>query len=688
MSSLKSRYKILKDFKKYEQKKDDRTMNEICLSGNGEFNLQAQQIFLKEYMRKNPDWKSILLYHEIGSGKTCSAITMAEEFLKSNPANKITIILPARLKTNMFDELISPCGFNEYISKEDFILYYDSTVASKIKKKIKKKFMDKINERYNIMSFEKFRINMMKHKPDVVEYIKNFTKNNMIIVDEVHNLFSTGYITKTYEDIIRTGKIYSAYKGLNTMLLKLISKYAASSCKMILLTATPIFDKIEQLKELVMIMSPETVLPNKPLLSDVINLLRGKVSYFPGTSINAYPTTEYKTHEIVMSKTQDIVIDRIKAEEDEEGNEEKESFMAMQRQASICCLPGNIKIKDNLPRVLANMKEFAPKIKELVEIIKNNVGKHIVYTNFVEVGINVIVENLRRIGWLSLKEVVNNSALWDSHKFKVYAVWSGDTKDVDKQLLKAVANNRNNLFGDKLRVIIGSPSIKEGVSFKHVQHLHIIDPVWNISSKKQIEGRAIRFCSHVDIDERLNAPLKRKVVIHIYKLVPRKEGINTITSDQQIYDTIMVQKQERIIAGEEALKKVALDYFLFRKLYKDTQVLSPISPATSIESIVSITDNIQLRNKPNGAIGVKSTCPAKKRPINGSCGNGYYVKNNKQGFPCCYKAKKTIEKKEKKIILKCPKGREPIDGECKEGFKIKANKKGINCCYKKTKNDL
>jgi superfamily II DNA or RNA helicase len=244
---MNSRYKTFKEFNKYYQKKDNRSMEELCNSNDGEFKLQVQQNFLKEYMIKNPEWKRLLLYHEIGSGKTCSAITMAEEFLKLNPLNKVTIILPARLKTNMFDELISPCGFNKYISREDFILYYDSNVSSSVKKNIKKKFMTKINENYNIMSFEKFRINMMKHKKNIVEFLRNFTKNNMIIVDEVHNLFSIGYNKMIYDNIIKKGAILSNYKGLNTILLKLLSKYCHDSCKMILLTATPMFHKFDEI---------------------------------------------------------------------------------------------------------------------------------------------------------------------------------------------------------------------------------------------------------------------------------------------------------------------------------------------------------------------------------------------------------------------------------------------------------
>ena len=108
-------------------------MDEICISGTNEFQLQAQQNFLREYMIAYPNWKKLLLYHFIGSGKTCTAITMAEEYLKVYPNNKVNVVLPARLKTNFFDELISPCGFDKYISKEDFIKFNSSSTPAKIK---------------------------------------------------------------------------------------------------------------------------------------------------------------------------------------------------------------------------------------------------------------------------------------------------------------------------------------------------------------------------------------------------------------------------------------------------------------------------------------------------------------------------------------------------------------------------
>jgi hypothetical protein len=96
--------------------------------------------------------------------------------------------------------------------------------------------------------------------------------------------------------------------------------------------------------------------------------------------------------------------------------------------------------------------------------------------------------------------------------------------------------------GKIIKVILGSPSIKEGISFKHIQHLHQIDPVWNISSKQQIEGRCIRYKSHEDIP--LNDKyLKRTVIIHNYISVPIKGGLIKKTGDQIIYDDIMPKKE-------------------------------------------------------------------------------------------------------------------------------------------------
>ena len=671
------RYEVYKQFQEFVQKKDDRDMDAICAS-NGEFQLQAQQLFLREYMKAYPEWRRLVLYHEIGSGKTCTAITMAEEYLATHPGHKVKVILPARLKTNFIDELISPCGMEAYISREDLARLVSPKTTTKVKTQIKKKFMTALNKRYDIMSFEKFKITGMKRKHDLFAWVEEFTQDSMIIVDEVHNLLSSTYDNKRASEILSDGQVERSFKGMNTIMFKLLTTHAHTSCKIVMLTATPIFDNIAQMRELVMAVNPTMKgLSFDTTIKDVIEHLRGKVSYFPGTSVNAYPMVDYITHDIVMSETQDDLIYQVLEEDVDKTDEFKEEFMAVQRQVSIACYKRRKSVSKNIKAVIENIPEYCPKIEKLLEVINNNPGKHVVYSNFVQSGLRVVEAVLKKAGWRSWNDAEGAA------KHKVYALWDGSVKDADKQMIKSIVNARDNIFGEKIRVILGSPSVKEGVSFKHIQHIHLLDPVWNQSAKTQVEGRAIRYCSHVDIDPVRHAPLKRQVMVNIYKLMPRPDGLVKRTCDQTIYEEIIERKKRLISAGERALKKVAIDHYLFRNMYADKKHNTPKSADSHID--LGPDGDIYLFKKNNDR--KRNTCPKKRRPdkVSGVCPSGMIKKQNKQGDDCCYVERKGRPTKTPSdpALSKCAKPRRPVDGACPEGFYLKDNKHGVPCCFKK-----
>ena len=51
--------------------------------------------------------------------------------------------------------------------------------------------------------------------------------------------------------------------------------------------------------------------------------------------------------------------------------------------------------------------------------------------------------------------------------------------------------------------------IKEGLDFKHIRQMYIMDPWYNISDHEQKIGRAIRFCSHVNLKpEEINVEIE------------------------------------------------------------------------------------------------------------------------------------------------------------------------------------
>ena len=85
------------DSKAYEQNIDklNEISNKIC---NQDFQLAPHQIFIRNFLSKMTPYNSLLLYHGLGTGKTCSAIGVAEEMRQymqqMNIRKKILIIAP------------------------------------------------------------------------------------------------------------------------------------------------------------------------------------------------------------------------------------------------------------------------------------------------------------------------------------------------------------------------------------------------------------------------------------------------------------------------------------------------------------------------------------------------------------------------------------------------------------------
>lgn len=107
---------------KFKNIKYQKVMKKWKILLSKKFKLQSQQIFLPDILSSNySPWnidnniRGILLYHQIGAGKTCTAISIAEKLKKLN----IIIILPAALTDNFLTELRSECTGNEYITIDE-----------------------------------------------------------------------------------------------------------------------------------------------------------------------------------------------------------------------------------------------------------------------------------------------------------------------------------------------------------------------------------------------------------------------------------------------------------------------------------------------------------------------------------------------------------------------------------------
>ena len=85
---------------------------------------------MRDYINLYTPYRGLLLYHGLGSGKTCSSIAIAEGF---KTKNQIMVMTPASLRVNYLEEL-KKCGdllykknqYWEFISTKDNPKYLDT----------------------------------------------------------------------------------------------------------------------------------------------------------------------------------------------------------------------------------------------------------------------------------------------------------------------------------------------------------------------------------------------------------------------------------------------------------------------------------------------------------------------------------------------------------------------------------
>ncbi len=543
--------KIKKLFNEYKIKKKKQSLKDFCYPKK--FTFQLPQLFVSEFLNPNTPYNGILIYHKIGAGKTCAGLQIAEKWKKYK---KIILVAPASLVGNFYKELRSECTGEEYITKEERQKLKDLSPDSKEAYAIIAKTKERIHKYYQLYSYHKY-VELYNDK-------KINLKNTLLIIDEVHNIVSEeGTFYKTFMDSINK---------------------APKDLKIVIMSATPIFDKPEELGLTINLLRPKNLLPeptefNRLFLSHensengivyklknedkLQKLLQGYISYYQGAPAFAFPKTNIKFVKCKMEKFQSDAYNSFI-------EQEKKGLFLQSRD--ILKLPSNFllggRILSNVAYPnrkigekgqesfegsylsLKNLSKYSIKFYKILKRIERCPAPVFVYSNFKENGgIDDFVKVLEYHGY--------SNFLDNGRGKKRYAIWSGDESTKEKDLIREIINTKDNADGSKLKIILGSPAIKEGVSLLRIRQVHIIEPYWNMSRLEQVIGRAVRFCSHKDLpkDERL-------VNIYIYLSVDKNAKQEEISIDQQIL-SLALRKKELTSQFENVLKKSAIDYYLF-----------------------------------------------------------------------------------------------------------------------------
>lgn len=541
---------INRKYSKYKISSKNKSFNEICFPSKFEF--QIPQQFLAEYMSPDTPYRNLLIYHRIGAGKTCSAIKIAEGF--KNVLN-IIIVLPASLKGNFLSELRSPCTGNEYISEKERANLALLTPGSEAYRQIIDRSNSRITEIYQIYSYNKF-IKLLVNRDIKLD-------NTIVIIDEIHNLISA------------RGKYY---KILYNAFHQPISNF-----RLVLMSATPIFDKPTEIALTMNLLLPidkqlpieaafrtefmDVISTDKGLTYNVKNIglfrdtIKGYVSYYRGAPPYVFPRSSLEIINVPMSSKQYTIYKKILKKEskntkllDYVNNDISNSFFIGSRMASNIIYPNNFVGEEGFSSLrdkdldLKNISILAPKFIEIWKRIEKSKGPVFIYSNFKGYGgIKTLTLFLEHHGY--------QNYLTGGPSKKSFAVWSGEEDAVVKEEIKVVFNKRQNVDGSLIKIILGSPSIKEGVSLLRVKQVHILEPYWNNSRIAQVIGRANRFCSHKDLPEK-----DQFVEAYIYAAVHPKEKLSI---DQYIIK-MANQKLKVNSYFETALKEAAIDCSLFK----------------------------------------------------------------------------------------------------------------------------
>jgi hypothetical protein len=96
----------------HEEQLDFEACAKQGVQGQTKAEMYLYQQFVREYMRQESPYRGVLVYHGLGSGKTCSAIATAEA-LFANGHKKIVVMTPFSLRKNFLKE-ITFCGFQHF----------------------------------------------------------------------------------------------------------------------------------------------------------------------------------------------------------------------------------------------------------------------------------------------------------------------------------------------------------------------------------------------------------------------------------------------------------------------------------------------------------------------------------------------------------------------------------------------
>lgn len=218
----------------------------------------------------------------------------------------------------------------------------------------------------------------------------------------------------------------------------------------------------------------------------------------------------------------------------------------------------------------AGLASHAPKIASIVKSITEGKGISFLFSRYVMSGALPMAIALEMAGWCRVLADGTPAPLLHrpagAPKPKHYYVLLTSNKFISPNFAGLVEyattfrTSEEAEKGTKVKAIIGSQVASEGLDLKCIRQLHLLDGWYHLNRIEQIEGRGVRFCSHMALPlaERncliflhvLNVPKYETADLYAYRLAVRKaQPIGRVTRLMKMYAWDCFLNHEAILLG-------------------------------------------------------------------------------------------------------------------------------------------
>jgi superfamily II DNA or RNA helicase len=482
------------------------------------------------FFQPNSKFNSLLLYHGTGLGKTATAISILNNIYTFSNKINIIIICPASLKSTTWIP-----NLTNWINNKNLL---------------------------NIINFISIDSPTFVTEFDTITKTISINMPTIILIDECH-YFVSSLIDEDSNRKVVYNQLLNIRKNYKTFL--------------ICMTATPIVNKVEEIIYLFNLLRPDTFHNKESIFYDIFtNSLNGQlknqhifckritglVSYFETFRKKEMPHVNNFIIRLQMSNNQEETYSYVESQELKKGGGYKQQSISMCNFApplNVMKNGGILNYKEIINNTEYNeLENMSPKFIHILNVIKDSKRPNLIHTSFIKSTMIPLEYYLEKYGYIKYEKINNVS-------FKNYFSISGETSTSEREHILKIFNDKSNMYGEEIKILIVSDVFSTGVTIKYVENLFVMNYHWNSSKIKQIYGRIERLTTHVDL------PIDERIVNKYIYVMTRKNGIS---ADQSL-EKITIQKDTINDMFLHLIKISSID-FEFNKynsefLYKDIE---------------------------------------------------------------------------------------------------------------------